>query len=88
MTDRELGCIDPHGMYPFPASRDVCPKCQAIRERQAVQAVRERQASLRRGLPYGWWKTATFWDVVMLLGLALAMALIIAAWFLDWKPVW
>ena len=78
--NRDIGCIDPHGMYPFPKDRESCPKCQAIRAQQ--------KPSLRRGLPYRWWTSATFWDVIMLLGLALAMALIIAAWFLDWKPWW
>jgi hypothetical protein len=78
MTDpRNLGCIDPHGMYPFPASREVCPKCQAIR------------AAQKPGLPFGWWKDPGVWaSVAALIMLGAAMVLLFLAWFLDWKPWW
>lgn len=28
-----LGCINPHGHWPFPATRDACDECRAIRVR-------------------------------------------------------
>jgi hypothetical protein len=72
-----LGCIDPHGMYPFPPDRMSCPKCQAIR----AQAERDRRASAKDK-----------WDVWLEVGSAVALgvivALLAAAWFLDWKPWW
>jgi hypothetical protein len=30
-----IGCINPHGMYPFPKDRESCPDCQAIRAERA-----------------------------------------------------
>lgn len=44
-----------------------------------------RRASLRHGLPYGWWKDANFWafttSVLLLSGLGL---LLFGAWFWGW----
>lgn len=77
----DIGCIDPHGMYPFPKDRESCPKCQAIRAQQ--------EPSLRHGLPYGWWKNPDVWaGGICLLLFAVTMLGILAAWFLDWKPFW
>lgn len=42
----------------------------------------------KRGLPYGWWKSALFWDTVSLIVLALLGTLIFLAWLYDWKPMW
>lgn len=65
-----LGCIDPHGMWPFPASREVCPKCRAIR---------------KRGLPYGWWKDSHFWAfTICLLWLSAVAVFLFGAWFWGW----
>lgn len=36
MKNENIGCINPHGYYPFPASREVCPECKAIRARAAT----------------------------------------------------
>lgn len=50
---------------------------------------RPMRPSLRHGLPYGWWKSTDVWAAgLSLLMLAGMLALILAAWFLDWKPVW
>jgi hypothetical protein len=81
MNDR-LGCIDPHGYYPFPASREVCPKCIAIRARMFTP---------RHGLKYRWWKEFNWPLVVGLLGSLMIWAfaiLILGAWVFDWKPLW
>ncbi len=73
---RELGCIDPHGMWPFPKDRESCPKCQAIRAQKP-------------GLPYGWWKDPVVWlSVVSLIWLFAMLVVIVLAWFLDWKFPW
>lgn len=72
---RDIGCIDPHGMYPFPASRDVCPKCQAIRA---------RRPSLRRGLPYGWWKDPeVLAAIACVFAIGVTGAVILTAWFMG-----
>lgn len=69
-----LGCIDPHGYFPFPASRAVCPKCQAI------------QASQKRGLPYGWWKSPNFWAfTISVLLLAATGLMLFGMWFWGWQ---
>ena len=39
-------------------------------------------------LPYGWWKSALFWDIVLLLLTGAVLALIMMAWIFDWKPMW
>lgn len=44
--------------------------------------------SLRHGLPYGWWKSGDFWAGICFVLTVSMMAMIIAAWFLDWKPWW
>ena len=76
--NRDIGCTDPHGMYPFPKDRESCPKCQAI-----------RRPTMKRGLPYGWWKSADVWAGAIVLFILCPMVwLLLAAWFLDWKPVW
>jgi len=68
-----IGCIDPHGMYPFPKDRESCPKCQAIRA---------QRVSPRRGLPYGWWKSLDFWVMVWAVLLISGVALYLGwAWF-------
>ena len=72
-----LGCIDPHGMYPFAPSREACPKCQAIRARQ------------KRGLRYGWWKDPDVWaGFLLVVILGFFGAALLGAWFLDWKGWW
>ncbi len=44
---------------------------------------------MSNGLPYGWWKSGEFWaSALSILGMGVMLALIIAAWFLDWKPFW
>ena len=47
---------------------------------------------MSKGLPYGWWKSGEFWattlSLLSLLSLMGTLAAIIAAWFLDWKPMW
>lgn len=43
----------------------------------------------KTGLDYGWWKSADFWaGAIVLFILGPMMWLILAAWFLDWKPFW
>lgn len=75
---QEIGCNYPHGFYPFPASRAVCPDCQRIR----------MQASLRTGLPYRWWWNIN-WEVVMVCIVTalfcFMLTLTIGAWLFDWK---
>lgn len=52
----------------------------------------KNKASFRHGLPYGWWKNTDVWaatiSAISLIGVALMMWLVLAAWFLDWKPFW
>lgn len=44
---------------------------------------------LKHGLPYGWWRSPDFWATAMFLFIACPMMwLILAAWWLDWKPWW
>ena len=83
MNDR-LGCIDPHGYYPFPASREVCPKCQAIQGRTPV-------FTPRHGLRYRWWRDIPWGLVVTSVTVMLIFAtatLILGAWVFDWKVWW
>ena len=48
-----------------------------------------RKPSLRHGLPYGWWKNPDVWaGAIVLFILCPMMWLLLAAWFLDWKPWW
>ena len=73
-----IGCIDPHGYWPFPKDRESCPKCQAIRAQRA-----------KPGLPYGWWKDPhVLASIASLIMLGAMMVLLFLAWFLDWKPWW
>lgn len=40
---------------------------------------------LRRGLPYGWWKSPDFWATVLFLFVACPILwVIIVAWWMDW----
>lgn len=41
-----------------------------------------------KGLPYGWWKSAAFWDAVIAGVLLVVLVLCILAWLYDWKPAW
>ena len=67
-----IGCIDPHGMWPFPKDRESCPKCQAIR------------AAQKPGLPYGWWKDPrVLVDLVLLVALLAVMVFIGYMYFLG-----
>lgn len=81
-----LGCIDPHGYYPFPASREVCPKCIAIRASRPVPVF-----SPRHGLRYRWWRDIP-WDLVVTcvttLFIFMVATLILGAWVFDWKAWW
>jgi hypothetical protein len=84
MSKTQIGCINPHGYYPFPANRDVCPECQAIRARTPV-------FSPRHGLRYRWWKDipwGTTATVVVVVMLYLMLAAVLFAWTFDWKPSW
>jgi hypothetical protein len=69
-------------MYPFPANREVCPRCQAIRARPRPSLLHRLRRRLRHGLPYGWWKSPDVWaftlSVLMLAGLG---TVIFATWF-------
>lgn len=48
-----------------------------------------RKPSLRHGLPYGWWKNPDIWAGAIVLFVLCPMTwLLLAAWFLDWKPWW
>lgn len=45
--------------------------------------------SIRRGLPYGWWKSPDFWAAtISLLCLSGLASVLFLAWFLDWKAWW
>lgn len=48
--------------------------------------------SWKTGLRYGWWKNTDVWAAtisgISLIGMALMFWLVMAAWFLDWKPFW
>lgn len=85
MSERQqnLGCINPHGHYPFPASRDVCPACQEIQTR-----LREAVFSPRHGLRYHWWRDIP-WPLIVscivTLLFSFMLAYVITAWWLDLK---
>lgn len=52
------------------------------------EGVADRRPSLRRGLPYGWWKNRDFWVTLICLFMFIAMLFIlVSAWYFDWKPV-
>ena len=43
----------------------------------------------KRGLPYQWWKDLDLWlEVGSAIVLGVILFLLLAAWFLDWKPWW
>lgn len=85
MSDtKNLGCIDPHGHYPFPASRDVCPECQAIQAR-----LREAVFTPRHGLRYRWWRDIPWANIVTGLVAVITVVffvLILAIWFGAYQP--
>jgi len=84
MDKRNLGCINPHGHYPFPASREVCPECQAIQARLHAAVF-----TPRHGLRYRWWRDVR-WDLVVSMIVILLLwgvaILVLAAWIFDMKP--
>lgn len=60
-----------------------------LRSRGMRGPTMNRKPSLRHGLPYGWWKNSDIWaGAIVLFILSPMMWLILAAWFLDWKPFW
>ena len=82
----DIGCINPHGHYPFPANREVCPECQAIQARLHAAVF-----TPRHGLRYRWWRDIPWGLVVtcaMTLLICFAATLILGAWIFDWKAWW
>lgn len=67
MKRSTVGCIDPHGVWPFAADRATCPKCQAI----------------GYGAPIHWWQrvhpdtwTCLRWAIVVGLAAGVLLALL------------
>lgn len=44
--------------------------------------------SLRHGLPYRWWVSEGFWVGLTAFMILPLLALILGAWFFDWKAWW
>lgn len=75
--NENLGCIDPHGMWPFPASREVCPKCAAIKARDYLSGP-SRDRGFNWVLPLSCVACLLFW---------FAVTLVIGAWLFNWRPL-
>lgn len=46
------------------------------------------RASLRHGLPYGWWKRRDFWvAAICLVMFTIMLTVLVLAWYFDWKSV-
>ena len=65
-----------------PQHAEGCLSCQSVLRRERVVH------RIKTGLPYGWWKNPDTFAMLVWLACCVALAVLVLAWGVDWKPWW